>query len=1071
MNLAETSVKRPVTVLVITALFIAIGLFMVGDIAVDMFPEVEPPFMMVQTTYGGASPQEVERNVTERLEKQLSNVSGLQAMTSTSSAGSSRIMLEFGYDRDMTDATNDVRDSLDVVANALPDDASSPVIMKFDAMASSMMRLTMKGDETPDALKRLAEDVVQPRLERLEGVASADVTGGEVRAVRVDLNLNRLAAYGLTVSEVTSALAGQNLQMSSGSLTVEDTEYDLRVDERYTSLEEIQRTVVATVGGGSASVSSDTAGSSTGGIQSVNRSTVVRLEDVADVYEGTEERSNAVYVDGRPAIQIEVLNESDTNTVQIAERVRETLPSVNAELPEGVSVELLYDETTYIDSVLNQVYTSAWQGILLAMFVLFLFLRNWRTTLIIGFSIPIAIIVTLMFMYFFDLTLNMISLTGLILGLGMIVDNSIVVLENIYKYRERGAKLHPSAILGSKEMLTAIVASTLTTLSVFIPMIVWRDDLEMLGEIFSDLIFTVVIALSVSLVVAVTIVPALSANFIGIYTATQRTVKNRVLRRLDRAGAWVLEALEDGYTRALRFVLRNRALVLTLVVTILGLSIATFSQMGFSFAPQGTSDDSVQVNVSTPVGTTLDRTEEVLLQIRGIVEDEIEGYENIIVTVGGGRRGGTSGGSIEITLPQPEDQTMTAMEVQNAIRPYMTAFPDAEVTFSAGRGFGTGSAIDVTVASDNLDLAYETAEEIREVIQAQVPTAEDVETDLDDGVPEYRIVVDKDRAAMYGLTVRTVASTIDELVDGSTPTSYWDEATELDVIVQLAEEDRATIPDLDALFIRTGSGDRIALSNVARYEFAQGPQDINREDETRVVHVTADVVTGVAATEVMPLIEAAVAANIVVPDGVSISFGGETDDISDLIGPLMMVVAVAILLIFGVMASQFESLSDPFIIFFSIPLLFIGVVAIYTITGEPFSLFSVIGMVVLSGIVVNNGIVMVDYTNLLRKRGTPLYQAVLEAGHSRLRPVLMTSFTTILGMVPLGFFPGEGTEMVRPIGQTIVGGLAASTLITLFVTPIMYTIVNRDRQKRPFRRRRYGAVASARYSAPLMNQE
>lgn len=1066
MNVAETSVNRPVTVLVITALFIAVGLFMVRDIAVDMFPEVEPPFMTVQTTYSGASPQEVEQNVTERLEKQLSNVSGLQEMTSTSSAGSSRIMLEFGYDRDMTDATNDVRDSLEVVANALPDDAGSPVIMKFDSMASSMMRLMMTGDETPDALKRLAEDVVQPRLERLEGVASADVTGGEVRAVRVDLSLNRLAAFGLTVSEVTSALAGQNLQMSSGSLTVEDTEYDLRVDERYTSLEEIKRTVVATVGDGTVSVGSDATG-----VSSVNRSTVVRLEDVADVYEGTEERSNAVYVDGRPAIQIEVLNESDTNTVQIAERVREALPSVNAELPEGVSVELLYDETTYIDSVLNQVYTSAWQGILLAMFVLFLFLRNWRTTLIIGFSIPIAIIVTLMFMYFFDLTLNMISLTGLILGLGMIVDNSIVVLENIYKYRERGAKLHPSAILGSKEMLNAIVASTLTTLSVFVPMIVWRDDLEMLGEIFSDLIFTVVIALSVSLVVSVTIVPALSANFIGIYTATQRTIKNRVLRRLDRTGAWALGTLEDAYTGALRFVLRNRALVITLVVTILGLSIATFSQMGFSFAPQGTSDDSVQVNVSMPVGTTLDRTEEVLLQMKGIVEDEIEGYENIIVTVGGGRQGGTSGGSIEITLPQPEDQTMTAMEVQNAIRPYVTAFPDAEFTFSAGRGFGTGSAIDVTVASDNLDLAYETAEEIREVIQAQVPTAEDVETDLDDGVPEYRIVVDKDRAAMYGLTVRTVASTIDELVDGSTPTSYWDEATELDVIVQLAEEDRATIPDLDALFIRTGNGDRIALSNVARYEFAQGPQDINREDETRVVHVTADVVTGVAATEVMPLIEAAVAENIVIPDGVSVTFGGETDDISDLVGPLLTVVAVAFLLIFGVMASQFESLSDPFIIFFSIPLLFIGVVAIYTITGEPFSLFSVIGMVVLSGIVVNNGIVMVDYTNLLRNRGTPLYQAVLEAGHSRLRPVLMTSFTTILGMVPLGFFPGEGTEMVRPIGQTIVGGLAASTFITLFVTPIMYTIVNRDRKKRLFRPRRDGAAASARYSAPLMNQE
>jgi hydrophobic/amphiphilic exporter-1 (mainly G- bacteria), HAE1 family len=1051
MNLAETSVKRPLTVVIITVLFIAVGVFLIRDIAVDMFPQVEPPFMMVQTTYPGASPQEVEQNVTERLEKQLSNVSGLEQMTSTSSAGTSRITLEFGYDRDMTDATNDIRDSLEIVANALPDGAGAPIIMKFDMMGSSIMRLTMNGDETPDALKRLAEDVVQPRLERLEGVASAEVTGGEIRAVRVDLSLNRLAAYGITASEVTSALSAQNFQMSSGSLTVDDTDLDLRVDERYTSLEEIGRTVVATVG---------TASPSSG---AVNRSTVVRLEDVADVSEGTEDRTSAVYVDGRPAIQIEVLNESDTNTVQIADLVREALPAINAELPDGVAVELLYDETTYIDSVLNQVYTSAWQGVLLAMFVLFLFLRNWRTTLIIGFSIPVAIVVTLMFMYFFDLTLNMISLTGLILGLGMIVDNSIVILENIYSYRERGAKLRPAAILGSREMLTAIVASTLTTLSVFVPMIVWKDDLKMLGEIFSDLIFTVVIALTVSLVVAVTIVPALSANFIGIYTPSQRTIRNGILRRLDAFGARLLTLLEDGYTRALRFALRNRALVLTFVVTVLVLSVATFSQMGFAFAPQGTSDDTVQVELSMPVGTTIDRTEEVLLQMREIIEEEITGYENIIVTVGGTRSGGGAGGSIEITLPQPKDQTMSAMEIQEAIRPHVYAFPDAEFTFSAGRGFGAGADIDVTVASDNLDLAFATAGDIRDVIQAQITGVEDVQTDLDEGVPEYRIVIDKDRAAVYGLTARTVASSIDELVDGSTPTSYWDESTELDVIVQLAPSDRGTLPDLDALSIRTGSGELVALSNVASYELSQGPRDINREDETRVVHVTGDLVTGAAATEVMPRIEAAVATSVVIPDGVTVSFGGETNQISGLVGPLLTVFAVAILLIFGVMASQFESLSDPFIIFFSIPLLLIGVVGVYLVTGETFSLFSVIGMVVLSGIVVNNGIVLVDYTNLLRKRGTPLYQAVLEAGHSRLRPVLMTSFTTILGMVPLGFFPGEGTELVRPIGQTIVGGLAASTVITLFVTPIMYTLVNREKTEK--------VVTPAPVTAPIINQE
>ncbi len=1030
MSISETSVNRPVTVLVITSLVILVALFMVPDLAVDMFPAVEPPFVMVQTILAGASPQEVEESVTSPLEKQLSNVSGLQSMTSTSSSNSSMIMLEFGYDRDMSEVTNDVRDSLERASTVLPDGAGSPVIMKFDSSAQSIMRLIMEGDETPDTLKRLAEDTVQPRLERLQGVASAEVTGGETRTVHVDLSLNRLEAYGITAAKVTAALSQQNLQMGAGDITVDDTVYDLRVDERYTSLEEIRRTVVATVNSAAPSASS-----------SVNRSRVVRLEDVATVYEGTADVSNIVYVNGRPAIQLQLQNESDTNTVQIAQAVREALPDINAKLPSGVTVSILYDDTTYIGSVLNQVYASAWQGILLAMVVLFFFLRNWRTTLVIGISIPVSILVTLMFMYFFNLTLNMISLTGLILGLGMIVDNSIVILENIYKYRERGARLHAAAILGSREMLTAIFASTLTTLSVFVPMIIWKSDLGMIGEIFSDLIFTVVIALSVSLVVAITVVPALSARFVKIYSRAQRPLKNRFLKTLDRFGERILTGIEHGYTRALAFALRNRALVLTAVVVILGASVAVFSTMGINFMPQGQSDDSVTVLVTMPVGTSIERTEEVVLRMKKVVEEQVAGYERLIVEVGG-----SSSGSIQIMLPQPEEQIRKPSEIQSDLRPFITLFPDAEITFSSGRGFGGGSPVDVIVFADDLETAYETAATIRDLIAARVPQAVNPSTDLDEGVPEYRIVIDKERASIYGLTTSSIASTINTLIDGSTPTTYWESGTELDVTVRLAEEDRAGLPDLDSLFILTATGEQVALSNLVSYEESRGPQNITREDETRTVHVTADLVAGAAATQVMELVRSAVESGLILPDGVRLSFGGDTQSITDLIGPLVTVLLVAILMIFAVMASQFESLSDPFIIFFSIPLLFIGVVGMYLVTGETFSIFSVIGMVVLAGIVVNNGIVLVDYTNLLRKRGMPVHRAVLEAGHSRLRPVLMTSLTTILGMVPLGFFPGEGTEMIRPIGQTIVGGLTGATIITLFVTPIVYSLVQEEYQ-------------------------
>ncbi len=1051
MNLSQISVDRPVTVLVIATAVIAVAMVMVPQIAVEMFPSIEPPFAMVVTSYPGANPLEVEQNVTERLEKQLSNLSGLESMTSTSSSGSSRIQLEFGFDVDLSEAKDDIRDSLEVVQNALPDDAGSPQIRTFDSFSDSIVELVMVGDESPDTLKRLGEEVVQPLLERVDGVASADVMGGETRVVRVDLRGNRLEAYGITANQVTAALKNENVQMSSGDITVHNRVYDISVDEEYTSLEEIKRAVVANV--------------RVPGEGSVNRSHVVRLEDIADVYEGVADTANTVYVNGEPAIMLDVLNESDTNSVQVATAATDALEAINAELPEGVSVTVLYDNTTYIGSVLSTVYTSAYQGIILAMVVLFLFLRNWRTTLIIGISIPISLLVTLMCMYFFDITLNMISLTGLVLGLGMIVDNSIVILENIYKYRERGAKLRPAAILGSKEMLTAIVASTLTTLSVFIPMIIWKDDLGMIGEVFSDLVFTVVIALSVSLLVAVTIVPALSAGVIKIFTPTQRTPQIRFLHALSGAGEAVLVALERAYRGALRFALSNRLLVLTLVVVVLGMSVAVFSTMGINFAPGGESDDAVTVRLTMPVGTSLARTEEVIFAMAELVEENVDGYEKLTASTGG-RGGGTNTGSIRIVLPQPEEQIQSPAEIQTELRKFINLFPDAEFTFSAGRGFGAGAAIDVIVQSDNLDLASETAAEIKELIKANVPGAEDPVTDLDDGVPEYRVVIDKDRAAAYGLTVSGIALAIDTLVDGSTPTTYWEGGTELDVIVQLAEEERETLPDLDALFLVSSTGERVALSNVATYTEAVGPKDITREDETRTVHVTADLATGATATEVMAQIEALLAAEYVAPEGVEVDFGGDSDEIQELIGPLLTVVAVAILMIFAVMASQFESLVDPFIIFFSIPLLFIGVVGIYQITGEAFSLFSVIGMVVLAGIVVNNGIVLVDYTNLLRKRGSKLYDAVLEAAPSRLRPVLMTSLTTILGMVPLGFFPGEGTEMIRPIGQTIVGGLVGSTFITLFVTPVVYTLVNSDRKRggvwqRLIRRRSAPGTAAA----------
>lgn len=1035
MNITELSVRRPVTILVITLLLSGLAIFMVPDLAVEMFPDTDMPMMRIVTTYQGASPEEVEESVTSILEKQLSSVSGLESITSTSSEGRSQIRLEFDYSTDLDNATNDIRDSLEKVSSALPDDADSPQIMKFDSSSMAIMRLVVTGNESSDTLTRLAEDVIQPRLERVNGVASANVTGGETKEVKVELSLNRMEAYSISISDITGALSNQDILLSSGKLDRDGMEYNLRVNERFGSLDDIRRTVITSI-------------SVSGSGESVNRSNLVRLEDVADIYLGNEDSSTRVYVNGVPSVSIQLMNESDTNTVQIASAVYDALPAINEALPKGVSLEVLYDETTMISAILNQVYKSAIQGGLLAMLILFIFLRNIKSTLIIGISIPVSLLITLGAMYFFDLTLNMISLTGLILGLGMIVDNSIVILENIYKYRERGAKLNAAAVLGSREMVTAIVASTLTTLCVFIPMIIWKNKLEMIGQIFQDMIFTIVISLISSLLVALMVVPALSSHYLKLYSRRQRPLKNRVLKKLDNIFEGFFTGLENRYASALNFSLKNRALVLTLVGVLFLLSLARVSTMGLQFQPDSDSDDSVSISLSMPIGTSIDRTETILQEMRLIVEDEIEGYNNLIVTVGSGGYGSDSSykGSIEITLPDLEDQIDKPADIKEKLRPYLSQFPNAVFEFSSGRRFGgTSDPVDIEVVSSDLTLAGNTAVEIRDLIR-QIPQIVDPQSSLENGAPEYLIVIDKDRAAAMGLTVTDVASAVNSMVDGVTPVSYWMDGEELSVTVKLRKEDRDSVPDLNSLFILTSSGEQIPLSNLAIFKLTIGPEDIDREDEKRIVHVTSDITSGSTATEVLSQVQEYLENSYVVPDGVTLSYGGESRDLSRMGGPLIMVLIVAVIMVFAVMASLFESLIDPFIIFFSIPLLLIGVVLVYTLLGQPLSLFSVVGMVVLVGIVVNNGIVLVDYTNLLRNKGMPLIEACKKGARTRLRPVLMTSLTTILGMVPLGFFPAEGTETIQAIGQTIVGGLIASTFLTLFVTPIIYSLVNKDKK-------------------------
>ncbi|MDR2134565.1 MAG: efflux RND transporter permease subunit [Treponema sp.] len=1033
MNIAGYSVKRPVTIVILYGLALGIAVTLIPNLAVDLYPSTARPVLSIFTRFPGAGPADVERNVTERLERALSASRGLSNITSNSQFESSSINLEFAFGTDMDKAVTDAQTLVNRLVNSLPDGVETPTVRRFDMSAMPIMRLVVRGSYPPDQLRIFAEDEIQASIERVEGVASAEVTGGTTQIVKVAVSLNRLAAFNLTLSDISSALRGQSILSSGGNLRRGTREYQIMTQEELVSLEQIRRLVVKTVvlPPGSAS--------------QANRSQVVRLEDVAGISLGYNDNAARVYVNGQSGVYIQVTSESDSNQVQVADRVREALESINAGLPRGITLEVLSDNTTMIKATLNQVYENAFQGAFLAMMILLIFLRNIKGTFIIGLAIPISIMLTLMSMSVFGFTLNLLTMTGLIMGLGMTMDGSIVILENVHSYRERGAKAEIAAILGSREMLRAIVASSATTLCVFVPLIIYKNDLREMGQLFSDLIFTVVISLVCSLLVAVTLVPSLCGSILRLNTRRQKPLKNRIFRAIDDRMEDFFRCMENRYRTALEYCLSHRLVILSLVFLVLAFSLLQFSGIGMNMYIRTRTDDNVTLNVSMPQGTAIDVTEDILLQLEDIVKREVQGYRNIILTA---RRTGTNQGSLQITLPEPALQIDTPDTIVRKLGPHANSMPGVRISFRAGRGMGNTSAVEIAVSSRDYEAIMEASGEILRIITRYLPEIENPAVNINEGSPQLQVEIDRDRAAAFGLSVSSIAQEIRTAMDGSTVTTMSRGDRLLDVVVQLRGEDRTGLPNLDAVFVMSRDGSRISLSNVARIVEGRAPASIRREKQERVIRITGELPAGIAATDMQRRLESTINAYYIPREGVSIRYLGEAQEIQSYFWRYVFIVATAVFLVFGVMASQFESFVDPLIIFFTIPLLFIGVVWIYKFTGQAMSMFSVVGIVALVGVVVNNGIVLVDFTNTLRARGMKVREACLEAGRSRLRPILMTSLTTILGMAPIAFFPGAGADTIQPIGKTFVGGLTVSTLMTLFVIPSIYSVLNSRHDKK-----------------------
>jgi HAE1 family hydrophobic/amphiphilic exporter-1 len=1028
MKLSEISVNRPVTTVVIYLAIIVLGIYSLSRLAIDLIPDISYPVITIYSTYQGVAPEEVEENLTRIIENAAASASNVKKITSKSREGQSMVVVEYEWGTDMGEAAADLREKLDLVRDSLPEEASQPVIYKFDPSMIPIMVLVIEGKRDLKSLRYIADTDIRNNFEQIDGVANVQIWGGLQRQVHVDIDRTILASYGLTVGRVVEIIQAEHMNVAGGSVDEARSNFAIRTIGKFRSLREIEQVVVTTRNG-----------------------IPVYLKDIASVYDGYVEEDMDARIGRNDALIMVVQKQSGTNTVQIANRVERKLKLLEASLPPDIRMEKFYSPADFIKESITNVWQVALIGGAFAIFILFIFLRNVPTTLIISVSIPLSIITTFIFMYIFDLTINMMSLGGLALGIGMLVDNSIVVLENIFRYREFGAKPAEAAKLGSSEMSKPIIASTFTTITVFLPLVLFIKGLA--SELFRDLAFTVTFSLLSSLLVALTIIPMLSSRVRSV--RTKRAADS--LRDLEselRSRGKLFRFIDGGYGRLLGWALAHRFWFVVMVIAVLGSSVFLLRVIGVEFMPQ--SDEGfVQMKIKTPPGTNIDTTRKAVDDMYAIIEKTVPEREVTFLQVGrSGEEVGTQSqnlAEIWMTLVDAGDRRRSDRQIIEALRSGFAAVPGVDVRFSAGGGLtGDSGNLSVVVSGYDLGQGKKIAENLR-TIMSGMENAKDVRISREEGLPELRVEVDRNRAALFGVSAFQVGQAVRRAIEGEEVASIVLKGEEVGVLVRLREDERLEPGDLDLITVMSPPGVPIPLSNLAEIRKGFGPVQIERERQQRVVYVNARVQGDVKS--VVDAIKNEVR-TVALPPGFSISYGGSWENLVETIRDLALVMMLSIVLIYLIMAALFESFVDPFIIMFTLPLTFIGVVWMHILTGMTFSAVSGIGAVVLAGIVVNNGIILVDYTNLLRRRGFELGAAVTLAGRTRLRPIMMTMLTTVLGLVPMAFALGSGSEMRAPMARTVIGGLLVSTLFTLVFIPVLYAMFETGKMKRKGRKSR-----------------
>jgi len=1032
MILSEFGIKRPVTVFMIFIGVTVIGLVAMLNLNIDLLPDMSFPIVAVMTDYPGVGPAEVEAMVSRPMESVVSMVRNVKNVRSTSKEGSSMITLEFDWGTDIDAAAIDVREKIDLVKSHLPSGVQNPTIVKFDPALMPVMVVGVSSPRGVSELRQYADDNLKDRLARIPGVASVTVQGGQDRQIQVNIDRTRMEALGLSFDQVGMALMASNLNLPGGHLKSGQLDFLIRIPGEFKSVEQISATVIGNKGG-----------------------IPVYLRDIAKVEDSFNEVDTETKLNGQRSVALVIQKQSGSNTVSVSDKVQAKLKELQQQMPSDIKLATAFDSAEFIRGSIKSLETEAITGSVLAILIIILFLRNFSSTLIISLSIPFSIIVTFILLYFRNMTLNIMTLGGLALGVGRLVDDSIVVLENIYRHRESGHGPEEAALKGSDQVAMAVLAATITTIVVFLP-IAFVSGIA--GVLFRPMAYTVSFSLIGSYFVSMMLLPLLTSRFLKVENQDAAVVGGSLWRRmLDNIGQW-LKGLDDFYQKILAWALAHKRAVMGITLTVVVVSVFLFALIDSEFMPSS-DEGEFTVSITMPVGTSFKQTGSVMQRIEDIIKTDIPEANTIYTQFGEGEgmrkamaSSGPNIGAIRVKLGPRSQRNRGIDEIMDKLRVKISAIPDAKAVFASGSlvsqimSMGSGGAIQVDIQGYDLETSKKIAEHIKGIMES-VKGTKDVTISRSEGMPELQVVVDRDKAGAMGLSVYQVASAVETAFKGKTVTRFRDSkfGKEYDVVVRFQKQDRSQMPDIKNLKLMSPMGQLVPISNIARVEKAFGPVDITRKNQQRIVSVTANAkgrAIGAINGELAQKI-----AKISIPEGFTVEVGGSAKDMADSFRSLFYAMLLAIMLVYMVLASQFESLLDPFVILFSVPLGVVGVIWGLFLTGINFSVIVFIGIIMLVGIVVSNAILLVDYANVLRREGMALYQAVIKAGHTRLRPILMTTMTTVVGMIPMAMGIGESSETYAPLAISVISGLLVSTVLTLVFVPTLYVIFE-ERLKR-----------------------